>query len=171
MRKCLIILFLVALGLFLVLWIKGNDMREIQTEIEIATSPEAVWDVVTDIDKWSEWSPIINQSSGSASLGSELTITMIGKGESNGPNYSPVVTVFEKPTLFRWRGKMISEFMFTNDKVFELVKTEIGTRVIHKELFKGVLVPLFWGKLNESVPSMLDSMNAALKEKLESGAE
>ena len=66
---------------------------------------------------------------------------------------------------------MMSEFMFTNDKVFELVKTETGTRVIHKELFKGLLVPLFWGKLTESAPSMLDSMNTALKEKVESGLE
>lgn len=95
---------------------------------------------------------------------------MIGKGDSDGPTYSPIITVFEKPGLFRWRGKMMAEFLFTNDKVFELVKMETGTRVIHKELFKGFLVSMFWSKLTESVPSMLDSMNAALKEKVEEEA-
>jgi len=50
---------------------------------------------------------------------------------------------------------------------FELVKTAFGTRVIDKELFKGLMVLMFWGRLNESVPSMLDSINAALKEKVE----
>lgn len=29
-------------------------MREIQTEIEISASPEAVWEAITDIEKWSE---------------------------------------------------------------------------------------------------------------------
>ena len=58
-------------------------------------------------------------------------------------------------------------FLFTNDKVFELEETRFGTRLVHKELFGGILVPLFWGKLNSAVPSMLKSMNEALKKMAE----
>jgi len=154
----------------LILWVKGNAMREIRTEIDINAPMEKVWSVVTDIDKWEEWSPIINQASGAASLGSELTITMIsedGKGSKDGPKYMPVVTIYQEPKVFRWRAKMMAEFIFTNDKVFELEEISSGTRLIHKEMYKGMIVPLFWSKLNDHVPSMLESMNDALKEKIE----
>ena len=55
----------------------------------------------------------------------------------------------------------------TNDKVFELEEISSGTRLIHKELFSGMLVPVFWGKLNKGVIPMLKSMNEALKIKAE----
>jgi len=62
---------------------------------------------------------------------------------------------------------MMFEFLFTNDKVFEFEETRSGTLLIHKELFSGMLVPLFWGYLNNGVPPMLNSMNEALKKTAE----
>jgi len=174
MKKIILIAVVLIIAFCLVLLVKGNTMREIRAEIEIEAPIEKVWKIVTDIDNWQEWSPIINQASGVASLGSKLSITMAsedGKGGKDGPKYTPVVTIFEEPKLFRWRAKMMSEFIFTNDKVFELEKTNSGTRIIHKELFKGMLIPLFWSKLNGHVPSMLKSMNKALKEKIEKNSD
>ena len=142
-------------------------MREIRTEIEINVPPTKVWSILTDFDTWKEWSPIINQASGVASLGSELNITMRGDDGKDGPKYMPIITNFEEPKFFRWRAKMMAEFLFTNDKVFELEETGSGTRLIHKELFSGMLMPLFWSHLNQGVPSMLQSMNEALKVKAE----
>ena len=66
---------------------------------------------------------------------------------------------------------MMAEFLFTNDKVFELEETGSGTRLIHKELFSGLLVPLFGSMLKEGVPSMLQSMNEALKAKAEKSSD
>jgi len=167
MKKIILIIVVLIIVFCLVLLVKGNTMREIRAEIEIEAPIEKVWNVVTDIDNWQEWSPIINQASGVASPGSELSITMVSEEGKDGPQYTPVVTIFEEPKLFRWRAKMMSELIFTNDKVFELKKTSSGTRLIHKETFKGMLTPLFWNKLNSHVPSMLKSMNEALKEKVE----
>ncbi len=59
----------------------------------------------------------------------------------------------------------------TNDKVFELEATNTGTRLIHKELFSGMFVPLFWSSVEKNVPSMLDAMNEALKLKAEATGE
>jgi len=142
-------------------------MREIQTEIEITAPLPKVWSILTDIENWKEWNPIINQTSGTASLGSKLSIIMRGKDGKEGQRYMPIVTNFEEPKYFRWRGKMMAEFLFTNDKAFELEKTSTGTRLIHREMFSGILVPMFWGKLNQFVPSMLKSMNDALKKSVE----
>ncbi|MCJ8315313.1 MAG: hypothetical protein HRU38_25025, partial [Saccharospirillaceae bacterium] len=58
-------------------------------------------------------------------------------------------------------------FMFTNDKIFELSQDGAITTVIHKESFSGLMVSLFWKKLEAGVPDMLNTTNAALKTKLE----
>lgn len=44
-------------------------MREIQTEIIISASLNTVWDIITEIDNWKEWSPIIVDASGAPSSG------------------------------------------------------------------------------------------------------
>lgn len=150
---------------FIYLAIAGNELQEIKTEIEISAPPSKVWSILSDINNWQEWSPIIKESSGIASVGSELTITMIGKNEGeNGPIYNPIITELDAPTLLRWRANMLNDFIFTNFKVIELKETNSGTRLIHKELFKGLLAPIFCDQMEEGVPPMLNTMNRALKE-------
>ncbi|NRA65707.1 MAG: SRPBCC domain-containing protein [Pseudobacteriovorax sp.] len=148
------------------LWLKGKEMREISTEIEIAAPIEDVWNLVTNIDGWQEWSPIIHHSKGTASLGSKLSITMcgeIGDKTKAGPKYEPVITVFENPRNLSWRATMIAGFIFTNGKIIELETTDSGTKLVHKETFSGLMAPLLWGQVQTNVPKMLDSMNQALK--------
>ncbi len=168
MKKALLVIVALIFATGLALWTNGKDMREIRTEIEISAPVAEVWSILTNIDGWSEWSPIINRSSGKASLGSKLSITMMSKDEGkDGPEYNPIITNFDGPNSFRWRAKMMAEFVFTNDKVFELEETSVGTRLIHKELFSGMMVPMFWSSVEKEVPSMLNSMNEALKAKAE----
>ena len=44
---------------------------------------------------------------------------------------------------------------------------EGGTRLTNAEEFRGLMVPMFWGKMNMFVGPMLESMNNALKARLE----
>ena len=88
---------------------------------------------------------------------------MRGNDGKDSAKYMPIVTNVEEPKFFRWRGKMMFEFLFTNDKVFELEEIGSGTRLIHREQFSGILVPMFWSKLSKHALPMLKSMNDALK--------
>ena len=163
----LVLTALVVVG-FIFLTVKGNEVQEIKTEIEISASPEDVWQILSDVDKWQDWSPIINKSSGSLTLGNTIEITMVGKETGkDGPQYSPKIVELESKKSFRWRAHMIAGFIFTNDKVFELYQTQTGTRVVHKEIFSGLLAPVFKGQMEKGVPPMLDSMNQALKQLVE----
>lgn len=140
-------------------------MQEIKTEVEISAPPSKVWDIISDINRWQEWSPTVLASNGVASVGSELTITMIGKEEGkDGPKYKPIITELSEPNYFRWRAHMLAGFIFTNDKIFELKETSSGTLLTHTETFKGLLAPLFCGQMEKGVPPMLNSMNKALKD-------
>ena len=146
-------------------------MREIRTEIEIAAPVTKVWSILTGFDNWKEWNPIVNQASGVAPPGSKLSMTMCCGDGKEGNKYMPVVTNVEDPKSFRWRAIMMAGFLFTNDKVFELEETGPGTRLVHIEAFSGILVPLFWGKMEKSITPMLESMNDALKIKAEKSSD
>jgi hypothetical protein len=90
---------------------------------------------------------------------------MMDKEKSkDGPNYYPIITELEEPNYLRWRAHIITGFIYTNYKISELEETDSGTRLIHKELFNGLLAPVFCGQMEKGVPPMLNSMNHALKE-------
>ena len=165
MKKIILILISLMGAGIIYLAVAGSELQEIKTEIEISAPPSKVWGIITDINSWKEWSPIIKDSSGVASVGSELTITMIGKEEGEeGPKYNPIVTELEEPGKLRWRAHMLAGFIFTNDKILELEETSSGTRLTHTETFKGLLAPIICGQMEKGVPPMLNSMNKALKD-------
>ena len=164
MKKIIKILSALILLGIVYLAIEGKNMQVIKTEIEISASPSKVWGIITDINKWQEWSPIINASVGDASVGTTLSITMMSKEEGkDGPKYSPKIIKIDEPNYFHWRAHMMAGFIFTNDKIIELKETSSGTKVIHTETFKGMLAPVLGGMMKKGVPSMLNSMNEALK--------
>ena len=55
----LIVITLIGVGV-IYLGIAGSEFQEISTEIEISAPPSKVWAIVSEIDGWQEWSPIIN---------------------------------------------------------------------------------------------------------------
>lgn len=168
MKKIIKILSALILLGIVYLAIEGRNMQTITTEIEISATPSKVWNIITDINKWHEWSPIINASVGDVSVGSTLSITMMSKEEGkDGPKYSPKIIKLDEPNYFHWRAHMVAGFIFTNDKIFELEETSSGTKVTHTETFKGILAPLFRGMMKKGVTPMLNSMNEALKNESE----
>ncbi|MDH3693732.1 MAG: SRPBCC domain-containing protein [Gammaproteobacteria bacterium] len=160
----LFILVLVGAG-FVYLAVQGNKLQEVKTEIDISAPPSKIWPIIMDINKWEKWSPVINASRGAATVGSELTITMIGKEkDKDGPTYNPIITKLEEPNYLSWRAHMLAGFIFTNYKILELEETDSGTRLTHKEQFKGLLTPIMRGHMEKGVPPMLNAMNKALKD-------
>ncbi len=165
MKKTFIIFMALTFVGVTYLIIEGRKMQVIKTEVEISAPPSKVWGIITDINNWQEWSPIINASNGETSIGSKLSITMMGKEEGkDGPKYNPIIKELNELNYFRWRAHMLAGFIFTNDKIFELEETQSGTRLTHTETFKGLLAPIFCGQMEKGVPPMLNSMNKALKE-------
>ena len=142
-------------------------MRELRAAIQISAPIDKVWQVLTDFDHWKDWNPMVNHVSGSASVRSKLNITMRGPNSKDAMKYQPTVLEVNPPKSLRWRATMMSGFMFTNDRVFELKEKNGGTELINREEFSGLMVPLFWNKMNQFVVPMLEKMNKALKEKME----
>ena len=50
-------------------------MKELRTDIEIQASPERVWQILTNLDKWPEWNPFIHHAVGKAQVGDTVDVT------------------------------------------------------------------------------------------------
>jgi hypothetical protein len=142
-------------------------MAEIKTEIQINAPASAVWSLLTDFNNWKSWNPTINEISGEASLNSKLSITMRCEDGKNGNKYPAQITALEKSKTLRWHAKMGFDFLFSNDRIFELKESDSGTLLTNTEVFGGLMGKVMGGKMDKSVRPMLESMNVGLKKKAE----
>ncbi|MBL4668089.1 MAG: SRPBCC domain-containing protein [Flavobacteriales bacterium] len=142
-------------------------MKEINTEIIISSTPNEVWETLMDLDNWPKWNPIVNNIYGKLDVGGELSITMADSKGNASKKYKAIVIELEKNKKFSFSAIMIAKFMFSADRIIELKETEEGTLFTQREIYKGIMVSMFWGKLCTDAVKMLNSMNQALKKEVE----
>ena len=142
--------------------------RTIRSAIEIRAPLDAVWRILTDFSAYPEWNPHIRQVRGKPKVGGRLTI------RSQPPHgrmvvLRPMVVAWAPPTELRWRGTIISRFLFSGEHGFKLEQLE-GMRVrFHQdETFRGLLVPLYARIRLPKTRAGFDQVNEALRERAES---
>ena len=144
--------------------------HELHTEIDINATPEAVWQVLTDLDGWADWNPFITSSVGKAAVGEELSNRMEPPG-GKAMTFKPEVTVVDEASTFEWLGKLGVTGVFDGRHRFQLEATPSGgTHLVHTEHFTGVLVRFMRKSLDTTTKSGFEAMNVALKARAESVA-
>ncbi len=136
---------------------------ELHTEIEIQAPIEKVWQHLTDFDSFPTWNPFISKASGEIKPGSQLQVLIQPVG-GKALTFNPKVIKLEKNHELRWLGRFIIPGLFDGEHIFT-IEPMIGNRVrfIHREIFSGLLVPLFAKELNTGTKKGFESMNRALK--------
>jgi hypothetical protein len=142
-------------------------LKEVRTEIEIGASPEKIWKILTDFDKYDQWNPFIHKVVGQPKEGSRIEIhieTPNGKKRK----YEPIVTKVEHGRELRWIGKSSVPGFMHGEHVFmiERLKPE-RIRFIQLEVFDGLLSSLFGRSLDTDIKHGLNEMNKALKDRAE----
>ena len=140
--------------------------HELRTEIEIDAPPEAVWDVLTDLEHYADWNPFIVSVEGRAVVGERLTNRMQPPG-GKAVTFKPTVTVVEDESVFEWLGRLLIPGVFDGRHRFELHPTSNGTRVVHGENFSGILVRVLRKSLDTKTVQGFALMDAALKGRAE----
>lgn len=138
-------------------------MKEVRTEIEINAGPEKVWQVLTDFEKYEQWNPFITKIVGYAKEGSKIEIhieTPAGKKRK----YEPTITKVEQGRELRWMGK---SWVLNGEHIFTIDQLQSQTRLVHREVFDGLLASFFGKSLDTDVKQGLEEMNRALKERVE----
>jgi hypothetical protein len=136
--------------------------RRIETAVEIAAAPEAVWQVLTDFPAYPQWNPFIRSIAGELKPGAGLAVSIQPPGKS-AMRFRPRVQVAEHGRAFGWLGHLLVPGLFSGLHEFRLEPVAGGTRLHHREGFSGVLVPLIWSGMAAATQAGFEAMNEALK--------
>ncbi len=138
-------------------------MKELRAEIEINAPPERVWQLLTDFASFPQWNPFIRQASGEPREGAQLQVYLQPSG-SKGMTFRPKVLKAEQNRELRWLGHFLIPGLFDGEHIFTIEPLEAGhVRFVQRELFTGILVPLFARWLSTDTRRGFEEMNQALK--------
>lgn len=76
-------------------------MIEVRTEIKIEAPPDKVWNILTDLERYSEWNPFVRGIHGDLREGAKLEIHLGPPGQ-RGMKFKPAVTKVEPQKAFHW---------------------------------------------------------------------
>jgi hypothetical protein len=141
-------------------------MREIRTEIDIDAPADVVWRVLTDFPAYDSWNPFIREAVGVVAAGERLTVRMDAGGREW--TLRPRVLVADAPRELRWRGRLGMPGVFDGEPIFEIEPRAGGVRFVHREAFRGVLVPVLLAVLRDETLRGFEAMNDALRTRAES---
>jgi hypothetical protein len=143
--------------------------REITTQIEIEAPAQVVWGILVDFERHPEWNPFIEEISGEATQGGQLSLTVRPPG-GRAMSFQPTVLAADEARELRWLGRVVLPRIFDGEHRFVLEPLGAArVRLVHSERFRGVLVPLLWRSFAGRTRDGFEQMNRALKERAENG--
>jgi hypothetical protein len=147
--------------------VKETMRHELHTEVIVNAPLHTVWEVVTDLSRYSTWNPFIVSAEGEAAVGERLTNRM-QPPDGKGMTFKPTVTEAEVDSTFEWLGRLGVPGVFDGRHRFELsAMSDGGTRVVHREEFSGILVRFMRKSLDTQTKHGFELMNSALKSRAE----
>lgn len=85
--------------------------------------------------------------------------------------FRPTVTRVVPAREFHWLGHLFFPGLFDGRHIFELTPLDDHrVRLVQREEFRGILVPLLWGNLEEPTRQGFHNMNDALRVRAETGS-
>lgn len=141
-------------------------MSQIETEIDIAAAPHAVWRVLTDFAHYGAWNPFIDAIEGEARLGAKIKVHVKALGLPPMPLDAEIVT-FEQDTELVWRSKLLTAGLFDRNHVISLQPTATGCTVKQIQTFEGPMASAAAILGEGPVRHGLTRMNDALKRRVE----
>jgi hypothetical protein len=143
--------------------------KEVYTEIDIQAPKQRVWMIITNISDFHRWNPFMNQGSGEIRIGAPVDIHL-QPPKANGMNINVVITKIDQNNELRWLGRLDGiPLLLDGEHIFtiESVGNNNHTHFIQREVFKGLLVPIFSYQLDTNYRPGFSAMNHALKKEAE----
>jgi hypothetical protein len=140
-----------------------TQMEQLHADITIEAPPAAVWAVLVDLERHTEWNPFMIDVHGDVEVGNRLRVRMKPPG-GRATTFKPTVTVVDQGRTFEWLGHLGIPGLFDGRHRFELHDESGATRFVQSETFTGILVPLFGRSLATKTLAGFEAMNEALRD-------
>jgi hypothetical protein len=142
-------------------------LKELTTEIQINSSPEILWNVLTDFKNYYHWNPILQKIKGEPLIGNELEINLRTVGGKNRIYHPKIIKIITNQEL-RWKGKLLFSQIFSGERVFLIEKiSDNKVNFVNKEIFCGIGVMFTPRKMEDDIVASFNKMNEALKKTIE----
>lgn len=139
-------------------------MSKIETEIEIDSPPETVWEALTDFDAYEEWNPYLTRVTGQLQEGSPLRIRL-EPDERTDRTITAELTEVDPGRRLQWTGTAFSPWLFESQHTFDLKAMNSGrTLLTNEKRFSGILSRVLF---SEDLRENHQRMNRALAERIE----
>ena len=142
-------------------------MKHIRTEALIPASPDRVWAVLADFDRYAEWNPLNIAASGEAKPGGKIRTTFLNPGGKPGATITQTVTLTtcEPGKALAWSGSV--PLLFKGRHHFTLTPEGSGTRLVHGEDLGGLIGNGFTDEqLTRDFLPHYEAVNAALAKRV-----
>lgn len=141
--------------------------KEINTEIIIHSTPEKVWQVLTDFQNYPQWNPFIHSLQGKVAVGNRIKVHLVPPG-GKGMTFKPTVLAFEPHKEFRWLGHLLFPGFFDGTHRFEIIDNGNNAVLFRQsEQFSGILVSWFMKTQSDNTQKGFEAMNQKIKERVE----
>lgn len=140
-------------------------MREVRTQVTIDAPVERVFQILTDIERYHDWNPLIVLARGRVEPGEKLDISIRLPGKPDMPYVVQILRIVPDRE-FVWIGRMKMKGILDGMHFFELSPEGANrVRVVQREEFRGLLVPLVWKSfLDTRMRKGFEAVNRNLKE-------
>jgi uncharacterized protein YndB with AHSA1/START domain len=130
------------------------------TEIDVAASADAVWDVLTDIESWPRWNPDVK----SMSLQGGLAKGSVFRWRAGPGTITSTIQHVEPPKLIAWTGTTLG---IKAKHVYRLEPRDGATLVQTEESYEGLVARLLRGSLQRTLEKGLSDGLRYLKAETE----
>ncbi|MFT4039615.1 MAG: SRPBCC domain-containing protein [Thermomicrobiales bacterium] len=145
--------------------------RRIETEIQIAASPQQVWAVLADTARYPEWNPFVRRIVGNLAVGERLEVELSPPG-GRAMTMRPVVLEARPDHVLRWLGSLGVSGIFDGEHAFEIEASgDNQVRFVQRESFSGVLAPILLRVIGKQTEQGFVAMNEALKQRAEAALQ
>lgn len=143
-------------------------MKSLHTEIGIGAAADVVWEVISDLEGWAAWNPVM-KASGALKQGERLSVTVAAPG-GKAMSLDPVVSNLDEGKEFRWKvRKMLG--LFDAEHGFRVVPEDVGRcRFEQFETFRGPLATAMYSRQSKALDTGFQAMNRMLKREAEKRA-
>lgn len=138
-------------------------MRILAAEIEIEAPESIIWEVLSDLESYSQWNPFLRSATGKVEEGSRVEL-FIKPPRAKGTYISPRIVLVEEGKGFSWRNNMLIPGLFDTEHYFIIDPIDdTRCRFVQGEEVSGVLsIPILW-LIGGATRRGMERMNEALK--------
>lgn len=139
----------------------------VATAIEIEATPDEVWAVLMDFERYPDWNPFVRSITGSALPGARLSVSIQPPGGRR-MSFRPRVLTVSASRELRWKGQLLVPGLLDGEHYFQLEPVAVDRTCVRLgEHFSGLLVRLMQSGLNGPTRLGFEMMNQALKRRAE----